>query len=230
MNNRINVLDINIDKFTAKQAMKCFIEFMQTDPVDVIEMVTVENLMQMNETPDLKGSVRDFELILAGESMILESAGVTDKDYLLETEKQTFLKMLFRYLHKNHKRVYLLVDTQEEGQALYHYLEHHYRGVQIGGMAKVVDEDRADDMVVNAVNGADIDCVISTMSSPLQEDFILKNRSILNAHVWLGLGKEVLDLKKTGIMLGRFTQFITKKIFQKEVERRKRDVSNSMIQ
>ena len=94
----------------------------------------------------------------------------------------------------------------------------------------MVDEDRADDMVVNAVNGADIDCVISTMSSPLQEDFILKNRSILNAHVWLGLGKEVLDLKKTGIMLGRFTQFITKKIFQKEVERRKRNVSNSMIQ
>lgn len=230
MNDRINVLDINIDKFTAKQAMKCFIEFIQTDPIDVIEMVTVESMMQMNETPDLKAYTCDFELILAGESTILESAGVTDKNYLLEAEKQTFLKMLFRYLHKNHKRVYLLVDTQEEGQALYSFLEHHYRGIQIRGMAKVVDEDRADDMIVNAVNGADIDCVISVMSSPLQEDFILKNRSLLNARVWLGLGREVLDLKQTGIMQNRFTQFIMKKIFQKEVERRKRDISNSLVQ
>ncbi|MGN1167455.1 MAG: WecB/TagA/CpsF family glycosyltransferase [Lachnospiraceae bacterium] len=225
MDNRINVLDISIDNYTAKEAMKCFVEFIRTEPIDVIEMVTVESLMQMAETPGLKENTGDFELILAGETTILESAGITDKNFLTQTEKQTFLKMLFRYLHKNHKRVYLLVDTQEEGQILYDFLERHYHGIQIGGMAKVADEDRADDMIVNAVNGADIDCVISIMSSPLQEDFILKNRSLLNARVWLGLGKENLDLKKTGIMQGRFTQFLLKKVFQKEVERRKREIS-----
>lgn len=229
MENRINVLDISIDNCTAKEAMKSFVEFIQTEPIDVIEMVTVGSLMQMDETPGLKAEAGTFELLLAGETMILESAGITDKSYLMQTEKQTFLKMMFRYLHKNHKRVYLLVDTQEEGRNLHEYLEQCYHGIQIGGMAKVAEEDRADDMIVNAVNGADIDCVLSIMSSPLQEDFILKNRTLLNARVWLGMGKEVLDLNRTGIMQSRFTQFVLRKVFQKEIEKRKREIPDSAV-
>ena len=89
-------------------------------------------------------------------------------------------------------------------------------------MAKVSAKDRADDMIVNAINGADIDCVISSMSSPLQEDFVTKNRSILNANVWLGLGKGILPLNKAGTVQNRFTQFVIKKVFQKEMEKRKK--------
>lgn len=230
MDNRISVLDINIDKLTAKEAMKRFIEFLETEPVDVIELVTAESLMQMDEMPGLKAEADSFEMVLAGETTILESAGIQDKTALSETEKQVFLKMLFRYLHRNHKRVYLLVNTQGQGEALYDYLGRSYYNIQIGGMAKVAAEDRADDMIVNAVNGADVDCVISLMSSPLREDFILKNRSRLNVRVWLGLGRELPSRNQTGMGQGRFTQFLIKKLFQKEVERRKRDMSNSLVQ
>lgn len=230
MDNRINVLDINIDKLTAKEAMKRFIEFLGTEPVDVIELVTAESLMQMDEMPGLKTQADSFEMVLAGETTILKSAGIQDKNTLSETEKQVFLKMMFRYLHRNHKRVYLLVDTQEQGEELYDYLERSYYNIQVGGMAKVAAEDRADDMIVNAVNGAEVDCVISVMSAPLREDFILNNRNRLNARVWLGVGGELPSQKQTGIGQRRFSRFLIKKLFQKEVERRKRDISNSLVQ
>ena len=44
-------------------------------------------------------------------------------------------------------------------------------------MAKVSAENRADDMLVNAINGAETDCVLSMLCSPLQEEFCGKEQS-----------------------------------------------------
>lgn len=228
MGGRINILDIDIDNFTAKEAMKQFVNSIQSEPISIIEMMTADSLMQMDETPEIKSSVSYFDLVLAADTTILESADVADAKNLQEIQEHIFLKMLLRYLNRHHKRVYLLVETEMEGEDFLHYLERYYRGIQIGGIAKVSAKDRSDDMIVNAINGADIDCVISSMSSPLQEDFVTKNRSALNANVWLGLGKAILPLGGTGLVQNKIAQYVVKKVFRKEIERRKRETAQSM--
>ena len=119
MGGRIRVLDINIDNFTAKEAMKQFIDSMQSEPISVIEMVTADSLMQMDSIPELKDEVCYFDLVLAGDTTILESTDITEKRSLREIQERTFLKMLLRYINKHHKRVYLLVESEEEGQEFY---------------------------------------------------------------------------------------------------------------
>lgn len=222
MSEKINVLDIEIDELTAKEAMKEAIEYMLSEPVSIIEMVTVDGLMQMGEVQNLKEEIRRFELVLAGDKTILEAAEVTERRYLQETENRTFLKMFLRYLHKNHKRVYLLVETEEEGEKFYNYLEHYYSGLQTVGLAKVSAQNRADDMLVNAINGGEVDCVLAALSVPLQEEFIVKNRGVLNTRIWLGLGKDILPVGRKGAGQKKITQFFTKHIFKKEIEKRKR--------
>lgn len=222
MNERMNILDIELDKMTAKEAMRHFVEYIDTEPAEVIEFVTADSLMQMDEVSGIKKEVCGFELVLPADTTLLKTAGISDKKILKDTENSVLIKMMFRYLHKNHKRIYLLVDTQEDGRKVYEYFEKHYPGIQIGGIAKVVQEDRADDMIVNAINGADIDCVVSYMSSPLQEDFISKTRNQLNIRIWLGLGKEVPVLKHLRTKQVVLSRFIMKKILQKEVEKRKK--------
>lgn len=222
MSEKINVLDIEIDELTAKEAMKEAIEYMLSEPVSIIEMVTVDGLMQMGEVQNLKEEIRRFELVLAGDKTILEAAEVTERRYLQETENRTFLKMFLRYLHKNHKRVYLLVETEEEGEKFYNYLEHYYSGLQTVGLAKVSAQNRADDMLVNAINGGEVDCVLAALSVPLQEEFIVKNRGVLNTRIWLGLGKDILPVGRKGAGQKKITQFFMKHIFKKEIEKRKR--------
>ena len=68
-----------------------------------------------------------------------------------------FLRMFLRYLHKNHRRIYLLVESEEDGPELYDYLERAYGGIESVGMAKVSAQTRADDMLVNAINGGEVD-------------------------------------------------------------------------
>lgn len=44
MNEKINVLDVNIDSCTAKEAMKETIAFLESEPVSVIDVVSVDGL------------------------------------------------------------------------------------------------------------------------------------------------------------------------------------------
>lgn len=222
MDGKINVLEIGIDNCPAKEAMKAAIEYMDSAPVSVIEMVTADSLMQMNEHPELKEDIEKFDLVLAGDRMILEAAGVADRKYLQETEGCVFLKMFLRYLHKNHKRVYLLVESEEEGQRSYDYFQRHYGGIQVVGLAKVSSKNRADDMLVNAINGGEVDCILAALRAPLQQDFIAGNRNLLDARVWLGMGTEILLTRKKRLGEGKFAQFIMKFIFKKEMEKSKR--------
>ncbi len=112
--------------------------------------------------------------MLAGDGMILEAAGVDSRKYLQETENQVFLRMFLRYLHKNHKRIYLLVESEEDGQDFYDYLERDYGGVADCGMAKVSAQNRADDMLVNAINGGESRLCLIGLAPPLQEEFIVR--------------------------------------------------------
>ena len=169
-----------------------------------------------------KEEIENFDLILAGNKTILEAAEITDHKCLRETEDKTFLKMFLRYLARKHKRVYLLVESEEEGQKMFGHFEEYYRGTQIVGMAKVSAKNRADDMLINAINGEEVDCVLSALSSPLQEELISKNRNVMNARVWLGLGKDGIPVAAKGIGGGRIGQFFMKQIFKKEIEKSKK--------
>lgn len=223
MNSKISVMDIDIDNCSAKEAMKKTVGYMETEPVNIVEMTTVGGLMQMEDMHKLKEDMCGFDLILAGDKTILEAADITDRKCLQETEGRVFLRMFMRYLHKNHKRIYLLVESEEEGQEFFDYLQHYYNGLQVIGLAKVSAQDQADDMLVNDINGGEVDCILAALKSPLQEEFIVRNRSLLDARVWLGLGKEYISDGRPGLNPGRITQFIEKFIFKKEIEKRKRN-------
>ena len=224
MNNKINILNVGIDDYTAKQAMKETVAYMGSEPINVVEMVTVDTLMYAKEEPELKESIEMLDLVLPGEKEILEAADITDRRHLQEIESQTYLKMFLRYLHKNHLRVFLLVETEEEVQEFYDYLSASYAGIQVTGIAKVSPEDCADDMVINAINGQEVDCVIAALSAPVQEQFIARNRSLLNARVWLGTGKAMKHIYKNGNRKNWLMQFLVHRIFKREIEKNRKEM------
>ena len=222
MSGKIEVLGIKIDNCTAKEAMQSAVEYMNMEAIHIIELATVDGLMQSEELDRLSDEINQFNLILAGETAILEAAGIEDNKLLQETEKKVFLKLFFQYLHKNHKRVYLLGETEEECTAYYEYFAQHHRCMQIVGMAKVSAVDRADDMLVNAINGGEVDCIIAALSTPLQEDFVIRNKKLLNARLWLGIGKNQLPYESGESGFGRLGRFVLRHIFKKEIEKRKK--------
>ena len=219
MNEKINVLDVNIDSCTAKEAMKETIAFLESEPVSVIDVVSVDGLMQMNDLSELKARMNEFDLVLPGEKLILEAA--EEARLPKEIDIKLYLKMFMRYLHKNHKRMYLLVESEEDGQEAFRYMQRTYSGIQLVGLAKVSAEGRADDMLVNAINGSEVDCILSALSVPLQEDFIAKNRNLLDARVWVGVGNRMFSDHRQGLGHGKLAKFQLNHIFKREMEKNK---------
>lgn len=219
MNEKINVLDVNIDSCTAKEAMKETIAFLESEPVSVIDVVSVDGLMQMNDLSELKARMNEFDLVLPGEKLILEAA--EEARLPKEIDIKLYLKMFMRYLHKNHKRMYLLVESEEDGQEAFRYMQRTYSGIQLVGLAKVSAEGRADDMLVNAINGSEVDCILSALSVPLQEDFIAKNRNLLDARVWVGVGNRMFSDHRQVLGHGKLAKFLLNHIFKREMEKNK---------
>ena len=144
-------------------------------------------------------------LCCRGEKLILEAA--EEARLPKEIDIKLYLKMFMRYLHKNHKRMYLLVESEEDGQEAFRYMQRTYSGIQLVGLAKVSAEGRADDMLVNAINGSEVDCILSALSVPLQEDFIAKNRNLLDARVWVASGIECSRITGRDLVMGSWQNF-----------------------
>ena len=62
------------------------------------------------------------------------------------------------------------------------------------------------------------------MSAPVQEEFVVKNRSLINARVWLGAGKAVKPFYKTENRRGRLMQFMIHSIFKREIAKKQREL------
>ena len=169
MDGKMNVLNVQLDDYTAKDAMKAVTEYMHTEPVNTVEILTVDILMKAAQTEGLKEDIEQLDLVIAGDESILEAAEVTEKKKLQEAHNQVFMKLVFHYFHKNRSRVFLLTDLPEETQKLEQFLQSEYTGIQIAGTACVPEDESADDLITNQINGAEVDCVLSSMVSPKQE-------------------------------------------------------------
>src|SRR5699024_5764026 len=149
MEEKIEVLGIRLDCLTAKETMLQAIQFMENDPVDTIEIMTMDCLMNNQEDETWISRAKDFKLVLPGEVEILEAAEIHDRVKLKETENRIFLKMFMKYLQKNQKRIYLLADTEEEIVQAENAIRHYNRGIRLSGHACLDPAGNREEEVVN---------------------------------------------------------------------------------
>ena len=64
MDSKINVLGIYIDNYTGKEAMKEAVGYMESDPVNIVELLTVDAVMDVDLQQETKEQLRSFDLVL----------------------------------------------------------------------------------------------------------------------------------------------------------------------
>jgi N-acetylglucosaminyldiphosphoundecaprenol N-acetyl-beta-D-mannosaminyltransferase len=220
MNEKIQVLGLEIDNLTAKDAVKRVVSYMETELVNVVEMVTMNTLGKFQQDETAAELFEHFDIALASDKGILEAAGVTDERRLKEVDELLFIKMVMRFLHKNSSRVFLLAEDMADLQKLEMYMQEDYSNVQVVGTATMEENAASDDMLLNLVNGAEAECILSALPSPVEEQFIFRNQALVNAKVWLGFGNLLDELKKekTGFM--KVKEFIIRQFLKKEMAKK----------
>lgn len=220
MDKKIQVLDLKIDNLTAKDAVKCVVSYMETEPVSVVEMVTMNTLGKFQQDEMTQELFESFDIALASDKGILEAAGETDERRLKEVDELLFIKMVMRFLHKNSARVFLLTEDEADLRKLEMYMQEDYFNIQVTGKATVEENGASDDMLLNLINGAEADCIFSALPSPVEEHFIFRNKLLVNARVWLGFGNLLDELKRKKTGLQKVKDFILRQLLKKEMAKK----------
>ena len=84
--------------------------------------------------------------------------------------------------------MFLLAETEEDLQRAGEMLRRYSRGIRLAGSGIMETDDKREESVVNEINGTETDCILSVLASPYQEQFISRNKALLNAKIWLGCG------------------------------------------
>lgn len=202
---------IKIDTYTAKEAMKLFMKYMQLESVQTIEMVTPETFGYFQGI--IRQDSEDFNMTLASSSVVLKAAGITDERLLAEADSHLFMRLCMRFLHKNRVKVFLLAENEAVLAKLKGYISQSLSGIRIIETATMEEHGVSDDMILNRINGAEAECIIAALSTPVQQQFAMRNRMLMNARVWIGLGTSFIENKKK--TLGSYVKELVNAFFTK---------------
>ena len=213
MADSIEVMGVVLDCLTAKEAMLRAMQFMENDLVDTIEILSMKDLMNGREDTEWQDLVDECGLVMPGEAEILKAAEAGGGNVERETGNHIFIKLFLKYLQKNQKKIFLLADTDEDLQHAADALRRYGRGIRLTGSGIIKPDDNREESVVNEINGTETDCILSVLGSPYQEQFVGRNRALLNAKVWLGCGAVFRDGYKARRPTGRVKHFFRKFLF-----------------
>mgnify|MGYP004505878971 FL=1 len=226
MDTKINVLGIEVNNCTAKEAMESIAGYLQEEPMSLVEVVTADSVMRMSQNETVRGNLEQMDLIMPGDKAILEAVEVSDKKKLQEADQHTFIKLLLSYLHRNNTRVFLLADTEADMDELRSRLENRYKSIEVVGAALVTEQQNDTyDMIINQVNGAEAQCIIASVSSENQEAFVCRCKKVLNVRLWIGISRTAVSLVDKENLIEHMFTFAGSKILKRKVikEKKKRN-------
>lgn len=227
MNRKINIFGIDITVLTAKETMKCAIQYLEGETVNTIEMVTLEMLMKEKDDEIWREQVQKFDLLLPGEKALLETSEEPEYKLVRDVDNATFLKMFFKYLQKKRKTLFLLAESEEELVRIQAALKQYASGLLIAGRAVLPADGSMEENVINEINGIEPDCILSGLSTPYGETFAVRRKALLNARLLLG-GMLAMSESKGRKTSGKIGQFIMKKFFHYQVKKQKTDTADTI--
>ncbi len=216
-----------IDNYTAKEAMTLAVEYLKKESIQTIEMITLGTLKYCKsdsygaKAEIISGAKRewdfsDFDITFAENKTVLQTLGVADETLLKEAESQLFMKMFLHYLHKNRVKVFLIAENEEKLVDIKEYFRKHLWGIKIVETATIETHGISDDMILNRINGVEAECILAALSTPRRQEFIVRNRLLIHANLWLGLGTDFFKKGKPRRSIGNpIIDFIKKSFFVK---------------
>ena len=166
---KMNIFDVEIPILTAKEAMIRAMQYLESESVDTIELVSMDMLMKERENAQWKEQINALTMLLPENTEILKAAEIENEKLFRETEENVFLKMFMKYMQKNHKKIFLLADSEENLGKVEAVLSRHNRGIRVTGQMVISENEEQIQDAINAINGTETDCILSVLPSPFQE-------------------------------------------------------------
>lgn len=186
-------MGILLDDYTVREALHQIESFSDDNVLRSIESISMQMLMEAEKDEELRNAISSLDLAIVGQKEILEVAGVGTMQRIKETEENDFFYEFLKRLERNHKRLFLLGETEEKNNRIKEKLIEQYPQLSIVGeyaLENCIGDQAA---VINEMNAATPDLVLSALPSPTPEHFFWEHKDKINARIWYGVGDVEID-------------------------------------
>lgn len=223
---KIEILGISLDNYTVRETMLQIEDYWTDTKMSTVENISMETLVKAQTDELLKTCIENLDLAIICDKEILKAAGVTSAQRVRETAENEFFKEFMKHTMRSHRTVYLLGDTSEQIKLLKSFLKETYGKLKIAGVYALSECSGDYDAVINEVNIAAPDLIVSVLPIPKQEYFLQEHKGKFNAKVWYGLGEHYINRRGVSEVAGFAKKLIQKGILHSMLLRYKNDKGN----
>lgn len=216
---KIDILGMQIDNYTVREAMIEVENYLESVGMNTIETIDMKMLDMAVTDAGMKQSIEQLDLAIIGEKEILTAVGIHSPQRLNETANHVFFCEFMKRILRHKNALFLLAETAEEMEKFQGYLERSYERVRIAGSC--VLEEKTGDMeaVVNEINSVSADVLMSILPSPAQELFLAENGNKLDVKIWYGVGRYAVLQSRIGRLSNLTGRLIHKKKLQNKLNK-----------
>lgn len=216
---QIQILGMTFPNYSLRDELQLAQEALRSERLCMFLTMSMQSLMKVSshDSEEEKSFVEQADLIVVEDPEILSVAGITSNQRIREASEHLFFAELMKRLQRGQQQIYLVASKNAALEKIKEILGERYEKLHIVGQYSIEEYPDDLDRMINEINSAAPDVILSVMPTPGQEEFLMKNRSKLLAKLWYGLGENYsLLLEKKGfgwkmkrlIHLGRFKMHV----------------------
>lgn len=214
---KIRMLGMEMDNFTLREEIVQSESFYHKQELNIIRTVSIDMLSLAADSPIVRGGIRQADLIVVGDSEILTEAGIYSAQRIREASEHGFMRAFLKDRIREQSSFFLVAQDQQELERLMEFLKKKYENMILVGTCFLEACSRDYDMMINEINAAAPDIILSVLTSPQEDALLMEEKSKIRARIWYSMsGYEKTGTKKQSFLCW-FQQLIHKGRFKNAV-------------
>lgn len=211
---KIRLLGMELDNYTLREEIMQSEDFSHKQELNIIRTISIEMLSMAADSQEVRSGIEQADLLIVGDSEILTEAGIYSSQRLREASEHGFMREFLKTRVFGQSSFFLIAQHQEEMDAFLKFLKTKYENMVIVGTYLLDTCSKDYDTMINEINAAAADVVLSVLTSPQEDSLLLREKAKISAKVWYSLGVDYQNTKKKPSFFVRFQQLIHKGRFK----------------
>ncbi len=188
MRETVNILGVNIDKITAKDALLKAEGFANSDGVSVIYTPNPEIVMAAYEDEEFKNVLNSSDMCVPDGIGVVYGAKMIGNPLPERVAGFDLSKGLIEKLSKTGGSVFLFGSKPGIAELAGENLVKEYPGIKIAGTRDGYFKESDEQEIIDAINASNANLLLVCLGAPKQEKWIYKNKDKLNVNLCIGAG------------------------------------------
>lgn len=188
MNDKINILGVNISMMSMKETVNKALAFFEDDKNHVVYTPNSEIIYVAYKDGEFAKILNSADINTADGIGVVYASKILGKPLSERVAGYDFLNELIKASAPLNKRVFLFGSKPNVAEKAAKTLEERYPGIVICGTRNGYFKDEESEQIAHEIKSANPDIVLVCLGAPKQEKWIDKYKDIIGADVIMGAG------------------------------------------